>query len=119
VATKKVRANMIIHAAAISAGSIGAGLAQIPTSDNLLITPIQLAMIAAVAKIQGKTLEEASGPTLLSSLSASAVGRGVSQIAVGWIPMYGNAVNAATAFAITEAIGWTAFKYFESDEKAS
>ena len=106
---------MVIHFAATSAGTVGAGLAQIPTSDNLVITPIQLAMIAAVAKIQGKTLDEAAAPTILSSLSASVVGRGVSQLAVGWVPGYGNVINASTAFAITEAVGWAAFKYFEGD----
>lgn len=49
----------------------------------------------------------------------SVVGRGASQVAVGWIPGAGNAINATTAFAITEAVGWAAYKYFEGDDKLS
>jgi uncharacterized protein (DUF697 family) len=94
-----------------------AGLAQLPTADNVVITPIQLAMIGALARIQGSTLQEAAGPTLLSSLAASVIGRGISQVVVGWIPLYGNAVNATTAASVTEAIGWAAFKYFEKEAK--
>lgn len=39
-------------------------------------------------------------------------GRGISQVLVGWIPGYGNAINATTAAAVTEAIGWAADAYF-------
>jgi uncharacterized protein (DUF697 family) len=31
---------------------------------------------------------------------------------VGWLPGFGNAINAATAAALTEAIGWAAEEYF-------
>jgi uncharacterized protein (DUF697 family) len=34
---------------------------------------------------------------------------------VGWIPGFGNAINASTAFAITEAIGWAANDIFNED----
>jgi uncharacterized protein (DUF697 family) len=36
----------------------------------------------------------------------------LSQALVGWIPGVGNAINAATAAALTEAIGWAADGYF-------
>jgi len=34
-------------------------------------------------------------------------------VAVGWIPGIGNAINAATAGALTEALGWLLAKEFD------
>ncbi len=98
----------IIHAAAMSSAAVGAGLAQIPGSDNAVIAPIQMAMIMAIGQVHGQQMNQAIALSTLSSASAGVLGRTVSQIFVGWIPLYGNAVNATTAFAITEAIGWSA-----------
>lgn len=98
----------IIHGAAASAAAAAAGLAQIPGSDNAVITPIQLAMIMAIGEVHGQQLSKAAALSTLSAVSAGIAGRTVSQFLVGWIPLYGNAINATTAFAITEAIGWAA-----------
>ena len=38
MATKKEKAQVVIHGASVAAGTAGAGLAQIPGSDNLVIT---------------------------------------------------------------------------------
>jgi uncharacterized protein (DUF697 family) len=35
---------------------------------------------------------------------------------LGWLPGLGNAINAATAAALTEAIGWAADAYFREKE---
>ena len=43
----------IIHTSSLLAGAVGAGFAQIPTSDNLLITPIQLTMTVALGEVFG------------------------------------------------------------------
>ncbi len=44
----------------------------------------------------------------LTAASAEITGRTISQLLVGWIPGWGNAINATTAFSVTEAIGWAA-----------
>ncbi len=98
----------IIHGAAIAAGAAASGMAQIPGSDNLVITPIQAAMITAIGKYHDKDLDKSATLAILSGVSAGVAGRAISQWAVGWIPGWGNAINAATAVAITEAIGWAA-----------
>ncbi len=113
MATKKEKAHIIIHGAAIAAGTAAAGLAQLPTADNLVITPIQLAMIISIANIHGIQLSKAAGLSALTIASAGVVGRSVSQVLVGWIPGIGNAINASTAAGITEAIGWAAYKNLE------
>lgn len=106
----------IIHGAASSAAAAGAGLAQIPGSDNAVITPIQLGMITAIAAVHNKHLERAAALGVLSTASAGIAGRALSQFLVGWIPGFGNAINASTAFAITEAIGWAANAILADDD---
>jgi len=108
--------NGYIHGASVAAGSIGAGFAQIPGSDNLLITPIQVGMIIALGGVFNKSVTETAALTILSELTAGYVGRTLSQVVVGWIPGLGNAINATTAFGITEGIGWLAVKHFDEIE---
>lgn len=106
----------IIHGAATAAAAAASGLAQLPGSDNAVITPIQIAMITAIAKVHGKNLDKAAALAVLSGASAGIMGRTVSQFLVGWIPGVGNAINASTAFAITEAIGWAADKMVREEQ---
>lgn len=53
---QKLECNAIIHTASISAGAIGAGLAQVPGSDNTFITPIQMGMAVLLAQVFGISL---------------------------------------------------------------
>ncbi len=112
---KNSKIHTIIHTAASTAAAAASGLAQIPGSDNAVITPIQLGMISSIAAVHGKHLDRAAALGILSSASASVAGRAVSQFLVGWVPGLGNVVNATTAFAITEAIGWGADKIISED----
>ena len=112
----KSKCKKIIHAASVSAGGIGAGVAQIPGADNLAIKPIQIAMITALAGVFDKDLTEAGATAILGNLLASTIGRGISQVLVGWIPGIGNAINATTAAGLTETLGWTVAKQFDEDQ---
>ena len=107
-AKQKKECHTIIHTASVAAGGVGAGLAQIPGSDNAVITPIQLTMTISLGRVFGKSLSEASAKAALAS-----VGRTASQVLVGWIPGIGNAINATTAAGITEAMGWLLAKEFD------
>lgn len=109
MSTKK-SVDAIIHGAATAAATAAAGLAQIPGSDNAVIAPIQIAMIISIGEVHGQKLSKGAALSTLSAASAGIVGRTVSQFLVGWIPGIGNAINASTAFGITEAIGWSANK---------
>lgn len=113
------KCHAIIHGASASAAAIGAGLAQLPLSDTIPLTGIQIGMIISIAKVFDVSLTEGAAKGLLAGFAASAGGRGISQILVGWVPGFGNAINASTAAAITEAIGWSAVSHFENlrDEK--
>jgi len=85
---------------------VGAGLAQIPLSDNAVITPIQIAMTFSLAKVFDVKLSEAGAVAMLATATTGVVGRGISQVLFGWIWGIGNAINAGTAAAVTEAAGW-------------
>lgn len=112
---QKAECHAIIHAASAAAGGVGAGLAQIPCSDNVVITPIQITMVISLGKVFGIELLESGAESLLATGLAGTVGRGISQVLVGWIPGVGNAVNASTAAAITESIGWAIAKKFDKE----
>lgn len=118
MATKNQKIHGIIHTAAVACAAVGAGLAQIPGSDSAAIVPLQTAMIMAIAHQHGVALAKSAAVDLLLTFTATQVGRSLSQVLVGWIPIYGNAVNAATAAAVTEAVGWAADEYFSSEESS-
>lgn len=106
--TKRQRSkcHAIIHAASASCAGIGAGLAQVPGSDNAAIVPIQITMTISLGHVFGKSLTETTALATMGTMTATTVGRALSQALLGWIPGVGNALNAVTAASITEALGW-------------
>lgn len=111
--SKKVHA--IIHTASVTAGGVGAGLAQLPGADMPALVALQTAMIIAIGHEHGCELSKSKAKSILLTFPAGYAGRSVSQFLVGWIPGYGNAINASTAITITETIGWAADAYFEEE----
>ncbi len=112
---EKTKCHAIIHGASVASGGVGAGLAQIPLADNAVITPIQIGMIVALGKVFEQEITKSAAQAILSGLAANAVGRGAAQVLVGWVPGIGNAINSATAAALTETIGWMAVDRFAKD----
>lgn len=102
----------IIHGASVAAGAAGAAGAQLPVADNAVITPIQIGMIIALAKVFDRNLTKEAAFGVLKGAGAAFIGRGVSQVLVGWVPGFGNAINTATAASLTEAIGWMSAAQF-------
>jgi uncharacterized protein (DUF697 family) len=105
--------NGIIATGASSAAAVGAGLAQIPGSDAPVLCAIQTGMIVAIAQAHGVSITKAAAADLLLTFAATTAGRTVSQFLVGWIPGWGNAINATTAASLTTAVGYAADAYFE------
>ncbi len=112
MATHRHKVHGIIHTAAASAAAVGGGLAQLPGSDAPIIVSIQTSMIVALAAEHGTPITKAAAARFLLTFAATAGGRGASQLLIGWIPGWGNAINATTAAAVTEAVGWAADSYF-------
>ena len=115
---EKIRCNAIIHPASLSAAAVGAKLAQLPVVDAAVIIPIQTGMIVSLGLAFGMKIDDAVVKGIVKSFAAAFAGRKLSQVLVGWIPIKGNIVNAATAASLTEAIGWYSarrFKKLQSD----
>ncbi len=113
---QREKCHMIIHSASISAGAVGAGLAQLPGTDAAVIIPIQITMVLALGKIFNKHVTDSIARGVVLSTAATFGGRLLSQFLVGWIPFVGNAVNATTAAGITEAMGWSVADKFDRGE---
>ncbi len=113
---KKKKIHAIIHTTTVTAGGIGAGLAQLPGADMPILTALQTAMIIAIGHEHGCDITKASAKSLLLTFPGSYGGRAISQYLLGWLPGYGNVINASTAMAITETIGWTADAYFANND---
>ena len=110
---EQAKCHAIIHAASVSAGAVGAGLAQVPFSDSAVIIPIQVAMIIGLGRVFGIELTESAAGSVLAEGMATYSGRAISQLLIGWIPVAGNIVNACTAASVTEALGWLIASDFE------
>jgi len=115
MAAKNNKIHAIIHTASVSAGGIGAGLAQLPGSDMPVLMALQTGMIVAIGQEHGCDITTTHAKSLLLTFTAGYGGRALSQFLIGWIPGFGNAINATTATSITEAIGWAADAHFEKD----
>lgn len=117
--TQQSTCHAIIHTASAAAAALGAGLAQIPCSDNTVITPIQLVMTISLGRAFGIELTDSAARATLASVTAATVGRTASQLLFGWIPVAGNIINAGTAASITEAIGWLLAEDFANQTYAA
>lgn len=111
--TDRKKIHAIIHSASVTAGGIGAGLAQLPGSDMPVLMALQTGMIVAIGSEHGCEITKTHAKSLLLTLPAAYGGRALSQFLIGWIPGFGNAINATTAATITESIGWSADAYFK------
>jgi uncharacterized protein (DUF697 family) len=103
---KRKKAAAIIHGASAATAAVGGGLAQLPGSDAAVIVPIQIAMVISLGKVFDRPLKEGAAKGIVAETTATMVGRAASGFLVGWIPVAGNAINATTAAAITEFLGW-------------
>jgi uncharacterized protein (DUF697 family) len=119
MATRNEKIHGIIHTTAAAAAGVGAGLAQIPGSDAPILCGLQTAMIVSIGQVHGAHVTKTAAADLILTFTAAAGGRALSQFLVGWIPGFGNVINASTAASITEAIGWAADAYFQDEEKVA
>jgi uncharacterized protein (DUF697 family) len=106
--------DVIIHTASLAAVGIGTGMSQLPGSDMPLLMGLQSGMITEIAKCYGHSINNHAAVAMIATFAAGVGGRFISQLIVGWIPGFGNAINGATAGLITETIGWNADDYFKN-----
>lgn len=112
--SQKTKCHAIIHTHATAAAGVAGGMAQLPGADNFPLAAIEIAMVTEIGAVFGEAVTKAAAKSIIAAVAGATVGRTVSQFLVGWIPGYGNAINATTAASVVEGIGWGAVKYFDS-----
>ena len=79
---------------------------------RMAITPVQITMTIALGRVFNVELSKSAASSQILAVTGTKLGRGVSQVLVGRIPGVGNALNAATAAAVTELLGWAVAENF-------
>ena len=115
--SQRTKCHGIIHTASAAAAALGGGMAQLPGSDAIPITGAQITMIISLGAVFDIPVSKSAAQAILKSLAGAAGGRFISQVLVGWIPGFGNAINATTAAGITEKIGWKAAEKFDREAR--
>ncbi len=113
----------IIHTATAAGTGSAAALAQAPGMDNLALAGILGTMTVGLANVfdisLGQTSMESLGISVITYFGGTIAARTLSQWLAGWIPLAGNALNAATMAGLIEYIGWTMADAFDSGEWAT
>lgn len=111
---QREKCHVIIHTATASGGAVAAGMAQIPGSDIPVLIGIEVAMVISLGGVFGISLTESSAKSVVLTATATFAGRGLTQALVGWIPGFGNLINASTAIALIETMGWAISHDFDN-----
>jgi uncharacterized protein (DUF697 family) len=102
----------VIQACSITAAAVT--IQPIPFVDTALITPIQIVMVQAIARIHGYQLDKKSVVEILSTFGASILAQNVIMAAVKFIPFLGWIVTTSMAYALTWAVGEVSDYYFRN-----
>lgn len=108
---KKSEGHKIVAASAVLAGSAGA--TPIPFSDAIVLVPIQIGMLAKISLAFGLSLSDGFLSTLVATAAggtgATVIGRSLVSNLIKFVPgagsLVGGAIAAATASALTVALG--------------
>src|SRR5438477_4736433 len=106
---KRIRA-LIYSKAGVCAA---VALAPIPVADILILTPIQMAMVATIGYFHGIEVTPDRAAELMGVMGAGVGLREAARQLVKWVPGYGMAVSASIAFAGTVALGEAANVWFK------
>jgi len=105
---KRTKCHAIIHTAAVAAGA--AGTSPLPGSDAIPIGMAQIAMVVSLGKVFDITIGESAAKAVIGIGVATQTGRFFVTNGLKFIPgvgtLAGMALGSATAFALTEALGW-------------
>jgi uncharacterized protein (DUF697 family) len=108
------RSRQIIHGAALAGAVVAGGLAQIPASDNAILVPIEILMVLGLGGVFRVPFRHSYRTSVIVGTAATMIGRGVSEVLVGWVPILGNILDAVTAVAVIEALGWVIVRDFNA-----
>ena len=87
-------------------------MAQLPGMDVPVLVGIEITMTISLGAVFGINVDESTAKSIVIAATGTIAGRGISQAMFGWILCYGNIINAGTAVAVIESLGWAIAKDF-------
>jgi len=114
VDSKKKMTGMMIHGFAVAHAVTAALLSQTLVGDEAVLTASSIAMIVAVAKLNGADWDTDKALTFSGIFLGGYIGWRGAAFLVKWIPGFGNAVNAAVTLTTTEVLGWVTYLFIKN-----
>lgn len=106
------KCNDIIDISVSATNAINGGLLLPTVVDSTIVTHIQVRMVICIGKIFELNITETMANSIIASLGISFVGRTISGITTGWIPLVGKAMNTEIDATLTKSIGNLAIDKF-------
>lgn len=114
---KDAAAHEVIQVCAVAAAAVT--IQPFPVADVLLLSPIQIALVQAIGRIHGRSLDKKTVLEILSTVGASIVAQNVIMAAAKLIPVLGSVVAMSMGYALTYALGEVSDLYFKSGDTLS
>ena len=111
--SKKKMTGMMIHGFAVAHALTAALLAQTLVGDEAVLTALTVAMIIAVAKMNGADWDTGMALAFLGIFIGGYIGVRGATFLIKWIPGIGNAANAAVTLTTTEVLGWATYLFIK------
>ena len=111
--SKKKMTGMMIHGFAVAHAVTAALLAQTLVGDEAALTALTVALIIAVAKMNGADWDTGMALAFLGIFIGGYVGVRGATFLIKWIPGIGNAANAAVTLTTTEVLGWATYLFIK------
>ena len=116
VEPKDVRVRQLIYSKAAIAAAVGA--VPLPFADAVVLTPLQVGMVASIGYFYGVEVTRARAVELIATLGAGFTLREGARHLIKLVPGYGSVVSGGIAFAGTVALGEAARAWFRGKMQA-
>lgn len=102
-----------------SAAAAAVAFQPLPLVDLALVSPIQILMVQAIARVRGFKIDRRAAVEILSTFGASLLAQNAIMAAAKFVPFAGWLVSISMAYALTYALAEVADHYFRNGRGAS
>jgi hypothetical protein len=116
---RKQEAEVIIHTAAVSAGSVSAIAGLIPggaLGAEFLLTGVTVAMVIKLGGLFGRSITKTAAQSILTVVSGMVAGNLALNAVLAWIPVIASYAAATFSIAFHETAGWIIYEGFENGD---
>lgn len=119
---RKTSAHLIIHGVATASAAAAGTWSSIPIlgpfsimvgADTPVLASLTAGMVVSLGQLFGHSYSEGSVMAVVGNLIGLVFGVNIARGLAAFIPGAGGAINAGTAFALQECIGWAFYTIFK------